>query len=159
MEVMKSISESLGMNPLVVDEKQRPEEIEGEMITVDVEPEELTQEEKDAEEDFAFSRKNIKSVLEKGGDALEGILRLAEASEHPKAYEVVATMIKNLTESNKQLLELHEKRRELAPIKTEEAKEDSKQITNNNVFVGTTAELLELIKAGKNPHEVKAIDG
>ena len=159
-EVMKSISETLSMKPLIVGELVEKEEAAGtEMIPVP-EPEELTQEEKGAEEDFAVARENVKDILDKGTEALAGILRIAEASEHPRAYEVAANLIKTLTESNKSLLDLHEQRRQLAPVKVEEKKPEAASVTNNNVFVGTTAELLALIKQGKNPYDNgNVIDG
>ena len=159
-EVMKSISETLSMKPLIVGELvEKDETIGTEMIPVP-ESEELTQEEKDAEEDFAVARENVKDILDKGTEALAGILRIAEASEHPRAYEVAANLIKTLTESNKSLLDLHEQRRQLAPVKVEEKKPEAASVTNNNVFVGTTAELLALIKQGKNPYDNgNVIDG
>jgi hypothetical protein len=159
--VMKSISESLGMAPLIVGEQTpiEAEIVESTALIVAEEPE-LTEEEKQAEEDFAVARENVKGILEKGQEALDSILRIAEASEHPRAFEVAANLIKTLTDSNKSLLDLHEQRRQLAPVKAPEEKKEAAQITNNNVFVGTTAELLELVKAGKNPFDNgKLIDG
>lgn len=160
-EVMKSITGTLNMAPLVLAEAEAPKE--STELSVIPEPVELTQEEKEAEEDFAVARENVKDILDKGTEALAGILRIAEASEHPRAYEVAANLIKTLTESNKSLLDLHETRRQLAPIKVEEKKPEAAtpgSVTNNNVFVGTTAELLELIKQGKNPYDNgKVIDG
>jgi DNA polymerase II large subunit len=159
-EVMKSISETLSMKPLIVGELVEKDETTGTEMIPAPEPEELTQEEKDAEEDFAVARENVKDILDKGTEALAGILRIAEASEHPRAYEVAANLIKTLTESNKSLLDLHEQRRQLAPVKVEEKKPEAASVTNNNVFVGTTAELLELIKQGKNPYDNgNVIDG
>lgn len=161
-EVMKSITGALNMAPLVLSEDAKPAEESTEMVHVP-EPVEATQEEKDAEEDFAIARENVKDILDKGTEALAGILRIAEASEHPRAYEVAATLLKTLVESNAKLLDLHEQRRQLAPVKVEEKKADAPaagSVTNNNVFVGTTAELLALIKQGKNPYDNgKVIDG
>ena len=160
-EVMKSISETLSMKPLIVGElvEDKPATEESTAL-IPVEPE-MTQEEKEAEEDFAIARENVKGALDKGAEALSGILRIAEASEHPRAYEVAANLIKTIVDSNKSLLDLHEQRRQLAPVKVEEKKAtEAASITNNNVFVGTTAELLALIKQGKNPYDNgNVIDG
>lgn len=148
-EVMKSISDTLGMKPLMVggynSEPSSGQELIVESSADEIEP---TQEEKEAEEDFVIVRENTKNILEQGGEALEMILRIASSSEHPRAFEVAANLIKTLTDSNKSLMELHEKRRQLAPIR-EQKKEETASITNNNVFVGTTAELLQLIKDQK----------
>lgn len=157
MEVMKSISETLNMNPLIVgdrvEDKSDTKESTALIAAEPAEPE-MTQEEKEAEEDFAIARKNVKCALDKGVEALSGILRIAEASEHPRAYEVAANLIKTIVDSNKSLLDLHEQRRQLAPVKVEEKKAmEATSITTNNVFVGTTAELLSLIKQGKNPYD------
>lgn len=146
-EVMKSLSGALGMNPLLIDDKEKPAQ---EVIPVEESvTEELSQAEKDAEADFAEARKNLKDILDVGQDALENINRIAASSEAPRAYEVVATMIKNMTEANKDLLKLHEQRRILAPVVPEPEKETKPSVTNNNVFVGTTAELLDMIKKNK----------
>lgn len=158
--VMKSISESLGMNPLVIAEEVDGV-VESTAMVVHEEPE-LTKEEKEAEEDFQEVRERVKDALEVASEALTGLAVLAQASEHPRAYEVVANLVKTITEGSKNLLDLHEKRHQITPVKAEEAakKDEAAQITNNNVFVGTTAELLELIKAGKNPYaNTKVIDG
>lgn len=156
-EVMKSLSETLGMNPLIVEDKTEIIDSECTEIATVSEPVELTQEEKDAEEDFKLARDNVRSLAEKGQESLESIMRIAEASEHPRAFEVVATLMKTLVEANKSLLELHEARRQLAPISKEEKKAET-SVTNNLAFIGTTTELLQLIKEGKHP-QGNIIDG
>lgn len=159
-EVMKSISDALGMNPLTVESKeddQLPAEVE-ELLPAIVE---LTQEEKEGEEDFALARANIKSLLEKGEGAFEQLCRIAEATEQPRAFEIVSTLMKTLVESNKQLLELHDQRRQLLPMVSVKKEEEEKKanITNNNVFVGTTEEFLTLMREKRAAEKANIIEG
>lgn len=91
--------------------------------------------------DFEYARGNLIDIIEKGQEALSGILDVAGMSQHPRSYEVVATLINTLTTANKDLLELTKKRQEI------EGNVGGKPTTvNNNLFVGSTAELQKLIK-------------
>jgi hypothetical protein len=90
-------------------------------------------------DDFEYARGNLIAVIEKGQEALSGILDVAGMSQHPRSYEVVATMINSLTAANKDLLELSKKRKDLEDT-------DSPKTINNNLFVGSTAELQKLLK-------------
>jgi hypothetical protein len=148
-EVMKSISDALNMNPLVVSDDKPEDEVVNLPVPLAEEIQELTQEEKDGEEDFAVARANIKSLLEKGVSALDQLLLVASASEQPRAFEIVSTMIKTLTDSNEKLMDLHEKRRQLlpvVPVKEEAAKQNQPSLQANNVFIGTTDDFLTLLE-------------
>lgn len=93
--------------------------------------------------DYEYARRNLYDVIEKGNNALEDIMDVAKQSESPRAYEVVTNLIKTMVDANKDLLQLAKTRKEL------EAKEPEKaQVTNNNLFVGSSAELLKMIKNG-----------
>lgn len=89
--------------------------------------------------DFEYARGNLINIIEKGNEALDGILDVAGMSQHPRSYEVVATIINSLTAANKDLLELQKKKKELTG-------EIGTKTINNNLFVGSTAELQKLIK-------------
>ena len=95
--------------------------------------------------DAEFARSNMRTLITNGNDALEKLAYVADQSESPRAYEVLATMMKNLAEMNKDLLELQKRKRELAP------QSDSAKGVNIDkaVFVGSTTELLKMIKANK----------
>lgn len=121
----KKIDESLDMVPL-------DEVYEGEVI----EKKEIPS---DADNDFTYARENFYNVIEKGTEALEDMLRVAQASEHPRAYEVVSTIMKTLMDANKDLVDLSDKKQ-----KRDEPKEQA--VTNNNLFVGSTAELQKMLK-------------
>ena len=96
------------------------------------------------ESDTEFARQNIKSLIKKGSDAVDEILHVAKHSEHPRAYEVAGVLIKNMAELNKDLLELQKRKKELQ-ISVKES--NSKDVNiDKAVFVGSTAELMKLIK-------------
>jgi len=95
------------------------------------------------EDDFEISRGNLLILLQQGKEALQKSLDVAMQSEHPRAFEVVGNLMKQLADINQQLLDLHQQKQKL-----ENPKEGSKkEVTNNNViFTGSTAELNKLIK-------------
>ena len=94
------------------------------------------------EEDFKFARENIKELVKKGNIAVDNILAVAAATDHPRAYEVAANMIKQLGDMNKDLLALQKTRKELSP----EAMPTTTVNVDKAVFVGSTAELIKQIK-------------
>ena len=95
--------------------------------------------------DAEFARKNIRDLLQKGGHAIDELLMVAKHSESPRAYEVAANLIKNLSDLNKDLLEIQKRKRDLVADKT-----GSKDLNiDKAVFVGSTAELMKLLKSNK----------
>ncbi len=98
------------------------------------------------EDDAEFARQNLRDLIEKGNDAADHIISVAKQSDHPRAFEVVAGMLKNLADMNKDLLEVQKRKQDLQP-----------KVTNNTqnltidkaVFVGSTAELLKQLKENK----------
>ena len=96
--------------------------------------------------DAEFARNNIKELIEKGNDAFTDLLKVAKESEHPRAYEVAAGFFKNLADLNKDLLELQKRKKDLKP----ESENKSQNINvDKAVFVGSTADLVKLIKENK----------
>lgn len=95
--------------------------------------------------DLDYARKNTLDLIEQGQKGLENMISIADQSQHPRAYEVLSNYLRTLSDLNKNLLEISEKKSE----QKEEAMETAKVI-NQNVFVGSTAELLEFIKSAKN---------
>jgi hypothetical protein len=95
--------------------------------------------------DAEFARTNMRSLIDNGNRALTELASVANQSESPRAYEVLATMMKNLAEMNKDLLELQKRKKELAP-----QSESSKGVNvDKAIFVGSTTELLKMIKGNK----------
>jgi hypothetical protein len=94
--------------------------------------------------DFEQSRKNLNLLLMQGEDALMGALEVAKASEHPRAFEVVGNLMKQLADVNQQLLDLHKQKQQIE--NATEGGSGKKGVTNNNaIFVGSTTELNKLI--------------
>jgi hypothetical protein len=95
----------------------------------------------DVTKDYNYARENMYDVIERGTEALDYLLELAKASEHPRAFEVVSTLTKTLVDANKDLLEVQTKLKKLR----EEDKTEPQNVTNA-LFVGSTADLQKLIK-------------
>ena len=96
--------------------------------------------------DSSLARSNIKSLIDKGTDSIDDLLKVAKESEHPRAYEVAANFIKTLADLNKDLLEIQKKKQELRPQNNQA---NSPINVKNAVFVGSTAELLKQIRESK----------
>lgn len=93
--------------------------------------------------DYEVTRNNLRLLLVQGQEALQNALEVAKQSEHPRAFEVVGNLMKQLADVNQQLLDLHQQKQKLDAPKDAAKKE----VTNNNaIFVGSTAELNKLIK-------------
>lgn len=114
-------------------------------ISAEMESAEIDEEER---ADFDQARTNIKEIIDKGQSVLDDMIALAKASDHPRSYEVTATLIKTLVDTNKDLLDLHKKRKELKG-KQEQVSSATTNVQNNTVFVGSGVELLEMLKNKK----------
>lgn len=99
------------------------------------------------DEDFETARTNINRLIQRGEEAVDGILRLASEAEQPRAYEVASNLIKTMVEANKDLLEIHKQKKELDK---EDYAGPRTQVQNNTLFVGSTKELQQhLLKLAK----------
>lgn len=95
----------------------------------------------DDNNDLEYVRHNYYDLIERGNDALEELIEVAKASQNPRAFEVVATLIKTIGDQNRDLVDLQVKKKKMDK---EEGKSTNVQ---NNVFIGSTAELMKLIKS------------
>lgn len=95
------------------------------------------------EDDYEYARGNIIATIERGREALDGIIDVATLGQNARAFEVAAGLVKTMVDANKDLLELTKKRKEIEKI---DNKGDPKTV-NNNLFVGSTAELLKALKS------------
>ena len=100
---------------------------------------------KDINDDYEFARENLYSVIDKGTQALDSLLELAKVSEHPRAFEVVATLSKTLMDANKDLLSIQKKVKELQK-EGEDSGGSTPQNVTNALFVGSTADLQKMLK-------------
>ena len=97
----------------------------------------------DITKDYEYTRGNLYSIIEKGQEAINGILELAQESEMPRAYEVAGQLIKNVADATDKLMDLQKKLKEV----NEEEKVKGPSTVNNALFVGSTSELSKLLKA------------
>ncbi len=102
-------------------------------------------EDEDIENDYKYQRENFYNLVERGQNAVEGILELAKESDHPRAYEVAGNLIKQVAEVTEKLGDLQEKMRKL-----KEVPDTAPQNVTNALFVGSTAELQKMIKGKKD---------
>lgn len=99
---------------------------------------------KDVKDDYEFSRDTYKNLIKTGVNSLDVLAELARESEHPRAFEVLSTTIKNLGDTTEKLMTLQKSKKELNK-KEKEEEEEQKRVTNNNVFVGSTTDLQRLL--------------
>ena len=100
----------------------------------------------DIKKDYEYSRGNIYSIIEKGQEAINGILELAQETESPRAYEVVGQLIKNVSDATDKLMELQKKLKSIEEVKTGIGPTN----VTNALFVGSTSELSKLLKGKLN---------
>ena len=96
----------------------------------------------DIERDYDYTRGNLYSIIEKGQEAIDGILELAQDSEMPRAYEVAGQLIKSVSDATDKLMDLQKKLKDV-----EEEKQKVPSTVNNSLFVGSTAELAKMLKS------------
>jgi len=97
----------------------------------------------DIERDYDYTRGNLYSIIEKGQEAIDGILELAQDSEMPRAYEVAGQLIKSVSDATDKLMDLQKKLKDVE----EEKQSKGPNTVNNALFVGSTAELAKMLKA------------
>ena len=122
-----------------------PEVIESsEISTIEETKEIVVPIDKDAEIDFDTGRENLYKMLDKGNDAIDGILALAKEGEHPRAYEVAGQLIKTVADVSKDLMAMQEKLKKLKEVPNQ-----GPTSVTNALFVGSTTELTKLLKEKK----------
>jgi hypothetical protein len=95
--------------------------------------------------DFLEVRKNLKHLISTGEEAIEGILKVAQEGDSPRAYEVAATLIKTVSEINKDIIDIHQRMKSM-----EQTKVVQNNTTNNSIFVGSTSDLQDLINKARS---------
>ena len=96
---------------------------------------------KDVKDDYEFSRKTYKDLIYTGTRSMDVLAELARESEHPRAFEVLSQTIKNIGDTTEKLMALQKQKKDLQ----KDEKEEAKQVTNNNMFVGSTTDLQRML--------------
>jgi hypothetical protein len=115
---------------------------DSEKEALDVKVEKIAATVDDIKKDYDYTRGNLYSLIEKGQEAINGILELAQESEMPRAYEVAGQLIKNVADATDKLMDLQKKLKDIE----EEKVSKGPTTVNNALFVGSTAELAKLLK-------------
>ena len=138
MKMTKNLDDTFNISPteITIDEGEVKEPVGIQK------PPRLTQD--DITKDYEYTRGNLYSIIEKGQEAINGILELAQESEMPRAYEVAGQLIKSVSDATDKLMDLQKKLKDVE----EETKQKGPSTVNNALFVGSTAELQKLLKSG-----------
>jgi hypothetical protein len=132
MKIDDNLSEIFNMAPI---EKVRNQVVIAETGEI------IESKETKVESDYDRTRNNLHNLLAQGQQALNHALEVAKQSEHPRAFEVVGNLMKQVADINTQLMDLHQQKQKL-----DGPKETAKNVTNNAIFVGSTSELNKLIE-------------
>ena len=130
------LDKTFNITPEVVEEKAE--------VVKPEKPDRLTKD--DITRDYEYTRGNLYSIIEKGQEAIDGILEIAQESEMPRAYEVAGQLIKSVSDATDKLIDLQKKLKDV----NEEKVAKGPSTVNNALFVGSTADLAKLIK-GETP--------
>lgn len=120
-------------------EESYPLVTKSEIVTSEPKPDNIDSDLSDA---YQQSKNNLQEIIDQGKEAMNDILQIAKASEHPRAFEVFGTLLKNVTDANKELIAMQKQMREINGVK----KESNNTNIDKAIFVGTTAELSKLLK-------------
>ena len=138
---------------------ERDDERGGEMQEHQEDPlPELSQEDKEFNSDVEDARKNLKSIMEHGEGALEEMRRISQVSEHPRAYEVMSTMMRSMVDANKALIDIAEKKRYPKPQDNQQG--NSSKYTQNNtyVFQGNASDVLKALEENDSDNNKESSD-
>ena len=134
------------MKKSTVEKLNKAIDVTGDLIPVDINKKEkvsVKSEASDLAADYTFSREKYHSLIDKGNEALEELLAVAKESESARAYEVTAQLVRTLSDTTKELLELQKSKKEI------EKEVKDPQTVNNSLFIGSTKELQDLLHSKK----------
>ncbi|MBA94861.1 MAG: hypothetical protein CMP21_03780 [Rickettsiales bacterium] len=160
----KDIEEVLDILPEESEIKDLTEVEENSIIEVQDEKDEFSEEMQESRrKDYKFARKNLKNAMDIGNEALEDLIEIAKSSQQPRAYEVIATLVKNVSDASDKLMDVNKKLHEIEIIAEPEKNlknMDKLELNqqNNTYYVGSTADLQELINNTMSDKELIEID-
>ena len=144
MDPNKNLAKALGVD---FEEKEKKEIVKKKPTEIKVDHKDI--QDPDLKKDYLATRKNLMDLIDNGKDAIQGIMNVAEEGEQPRAYEVVAQLIKTVADVNKDLIDIHKKVKDVEVTKIE-----NNETTNNSIFIGSTSELQNLINADRSTKKV-----
>ena len=144
MDPNKNLAKALGVD---FEKKEKKEIVKKKPTEITVNHKDI--QDPDLKKDYLARRKNLMDLIDNGKDAIQGIMNVAEEGEHPRAYEVVAQLIKTVADVNKDLIDIHKKVKDVEVTKVE-----NNETTNNSIFIGSTSELQNLINANRSTKKV-----
>lgn len=106
----------------------------------------------DKDNDYEYTRETLYDLIEKGREGIEEMIEVARQSEHPRAYEVLATLIKDTAQTSEKLMDLHRKIQSIDQMMLPAPKQEGS--TTNNLFIGSTTELQRMLKDISKENEV-----
>ena len=130
---MKQLDNAFNITPDVVEDEKVG-------ITPEQKPDRFTKDE--ITRDYEYTRGNLYSIIEKGQEAIDGILELAQESDMPRAYEVAGQLVKSVSDATDKLMDLQKKLKDVE----EESVQKGPSTVNNSLFVGSTADLAKMLK-------------
>jgi len=164
---MKNLEDELELKSFEEDSDSCGEVISNDTSLIEVEDATDTFQEEIVEnrrEDYNCARENLKNALKVGSESLEDLLEIAKASQSPRAYEVISTMVKNVSEASDKLMDIQKKLEELEISSDSEKslknldKLELTQNTQNTIYVGSTADLQQLIQESMGTREITPIN-
>jgi len=135
-DLNKNLSEIFDVTPIPIEEKK---ESKLPVVSAKYEEADLSQDLTDA---YQQSKENLQGIIDQGKEAMEEILQVAKAGQHPRAFEVYGTLLKNMVDANKELLAIQKQMREMDG----KSKETTNTTIDKAIFVGSTSELSKLLK-------------
>ena len=99
------------------------------------------------DDDFEYSRQVYYNLLVKGEEAMDRMIDVADATEHPRAYEVLSGMMKNMSDINDRLMDLHKKKKDISKVEGKSQRQLEGESKTTNVFLGSTTELQKMLQA------------
>ena len=145
MKTFETLSDALG-----IEHKPEQEVLPPVKLQQSEEKNNETVETADQREDYELSRKTFRELIKKGNDAIEGITDLAKQSESPRAYEVLATLMKTVADTTKDLYDLQKKTKDLSKEEKSRPQDEQRINVEKAVFVGSSAELLKKVKGNED---------
>ena len=140
MKVEKLVEQRIEKHLELVDEPQK-----NDVQVIDSVKPIVINEDDTKENDFQYARENLYDIIEKGRDAMEELLEIAKAEESPRAFEVFGQLLKSMSDSQETLMDLHQKKQKLENAGNGQEVAKAQNVTNA-LFVGSTADLLKLVK-------------